>query len=454
MKSAHSKMYSLIWWTHKFDSDSNILGIGDEDESMHFANSCNADDSYGYNIAAKAVEFDQTDALLQLTKYGCPMDRTAPIMAVRKNNLEMLQLLYTINDDENAEFKKVQNIDCWGKHVSGLLKNQFSWIDIFDGWLFANAAEELDEGSTEKIIKWFKERNLHVKTTKGSRNKRNDLRVKDAQPIDPPYVREDLKIDYLTVDTFFEKGLMHNDEEQIFYGWINAARCGSVDVMDWAYQQGYSTIWGATWGGGHTYDCEDISRCELICAKAAEYGQLEHLKKLRSLECPWSADTTTMASKNGHIATLQWAFDNGCKLVDESYNVAAKYGHDHIVRWLKERNIAFPMEKEWSRETRWRLIQKCIARGTTPFEDYTPKHFNDSGYRTNPCTNFNSEDTDDKLTRMYMACVECKRLHKPVPTVWRLPAEVFIRALQPNYLSDNEDFVKTYDLEDLLHAGE
>ena len=348
MKSAHSKMYSLIWWTHDDDYDSSILGIGDEDDSMHFANSKNARDWYGYKIAAKAVEFGQTDALQNLRKYGCPMDRTAPIMAVTKNNLEMLELLYIFNNEnfdkiaEEEGFMDVQNIACWGDRVPGLLKNQFKWVEIIDGWLCETAAKQLDEKSTEKFSKWFETNRINTKKDGGHhgvgrRKKRNDLPVKDVQLIDPPCVVEGLRINYSTAENFFEKGLMHNDEEQIFYGWINAARCGCSDVMEWAYQQGYSTIWGATWGHGHNYEYN--SECELICAKAAEYGRLENLKKLRSLRCPWSAHTTTMASKHGHFATLQWAVENGCKVNwADSIHGAEEKGFQDIADWLKTKS--------------------------------------------------------------------------------------------------------------------
>ena len=172
------------------------------------------------------------------------------IVCILQIQREMLELLYIFNNEnsdkiaEEEGFMAAQNIACWGDRVPGLLKNQFKWVEIIDGWLCETAAKQLDDKSTEKFSKWFETNSINTRKSGGHhgggrRKKWNDLPVKDVRLIDPPYVVEGLRINYSTAKKYFEKGLMHNDEEQIFHGWINAARCGSLDVMGWAYQQGY-----------------------------------------------------------------------------------------------------------------------------------------------------------------------------------------------------------------------
>ena len=74
---------------------------------------------------------------------------------------------------------------------------------------------------------------------------------------------------------FEDKG---TGKEILTFFWENAARYGRVEVMDWAHQQGYSTVW-------NPYVGESIG--SKTCAKAAEYGQLDTLEWLKQNGCPW-----------------------------------------------------------------------------------------------------------------------------------------------------------------------
>ena len=51
---------------------------------------------------------------------------------------------------------------------------------------------------------------------------------------------------------------------------------------------------------------------EYACSNAAEGGQLETLKLLRSYACPWNSLTCIQALRNGHHNIYEWAIENGC----------------------------------------------------------------------------------------------------------------------------------------------
>ena len=64
--------------------------------------------------------------------------------------------------------------------------------------------------------------------------------------------------------------------------WYYAARYGSLGVIEWAHQCGYSRLWEDFRAGG-----EDggFPIGKATCAKAAEYGQLDALQLLRQHGC-------------------------------------------------------------------------------------------------------------------------------------------------------------------------
>jgi len=129
---------------------------------------------------------------------------------------------------------------------------------------------------------------------------------------------------------FSDKG---TGKDQLEFIWLNAARYGRVDVMEWAHEQGYSAIkreewqpWLGCWNpfGAHT------------CKKAAEYGKLQALQWLRENGCDWDAGTCAVAALNGHLSILQWARDNGCEWNEKTCAAAACNGHLSILQWVRE----------------------------------------------------------------------------------------------------------------------
>lgn len=118
--------------------------------------------------------------------------------------------------------------------------------------------------------------------------------------------------------------------------------------------------------GGHLELLKSINPFRLereVCIYAAEGGQLNVLKYLRSVHCLWDERTCTAAAKQGHLKTLKWAVENGCPWNNqvtiwatyngdlnmlswaigsgcdynayEMANIATKHGYIHILQWIK-----------------------------------------------------------------------------------------------------------------------
>ena len=126
--------------------------------------------------------------------------------------------------------------------------------------------------------------------------------------------------------------------EQLRLFWYSAARYGRVDVMEWAYQQGYSRVWKERYM--HAYIGEKI------CAVAAQYGRLSCLQYLIENGCEWNDYTVINAAANGHLSILQWAKEIGCSWNSVRIcNVAAECGHLTCLKWARENGF------EWDCET-------------------------------------------------------------------------------------------------------
>ena len=76
-----------------------------------------------------------------------------------------------------------------------------------------------------------------------------------------------------------------------------------------------------------------LSREEYLCKAAARSGQLEELKVLRAVGCPWDEWTCTGAAYGGHLEMLQWARANECPWDSETCAIAAFKGHLEVLQW-------------------------------------------------------------------------------------------------------------------------
>ena len=72
---------------------------------------------------------------------------------------------------------------------------------------------------------------------------------------------------------------------------------------------------------------------EGTCAFAAYGGHLETLKWLRENGCRWNEWTCAYAAKGGHLELLKWARANDCPWDESTCANAAEGGHLEVLKW-------------------------------------------------------------------------------------------------------------------------
>jgi len=71
-----------------------------------------------------------------------------------------------------------------------------------------------------------------------------------------------------------------------------------------------------------------------LTGAAARSGQLESLKELHAMGCPWDDRTTDGAAAGGHLECLRFARDQGCSWSCGTLNIAAKWGQLSCIQYL------------------------------------------------------------------------------------------------------------------------
>lgn len=117
---------------------------------------------------------------------------------------------------------------------------------------------------------------------------------------------------------------------------------------------------------------------EVISEVAAGRGDLNILKWLIDIGCPWNEWTCSNAAKNGHLHIVQWARQNGCPwdsltLVYASYN-----GHWHILHWLFKNKFLIDSIRIYT-------LKKNVK--------FIPRHFHSLKWLVNNYQFFQSFDT-------------------------------------------------------------
>jgi hypothetical protein len=100
------------------------------------------------------------------------------------------------------------------------------------------------------------------------------------------------------------------------------------------------------------------------CAVAAKYGHLHLLQWLREKEqsCPWDKSTCAMAAWGGYLRILQWARENGCSWSSCTCNQAASQGHLHVLQWAHENGC------DWM----WSTCSEAAESGHLHILQYAP----------------------------------------------------------------------------------
>ena len=75
---------------------------------------------------------------------------------------------------------------------------------------------------------------------------------------------------------------------------------------------------------------------DVLCAFAAEGGHMEVLVWCREKGCPWDSETSAAAAQGGHLPLLKWLHAAGCPWDGETMMEAARRGHREMFEWAKE----------------------------------------------------------------------------------------------------------------------
>ena len=82
---------------------------------------------------------------------------------------------------------------------------------------------------------------------------------------------------------------------------------------------------------------------EAHCSKAARVRDLESLKFLRSVGCPWDEKTAISAVKSGSLECLRYVADHGCDLGTGLYEHSIKAFQPHLFKYLFNRK--YPLKE-------------------------------------------------------------------------------------------------------------
>lgn len=95
-----------------------------------------------------------------------------------------------------------------------------------------------------------------------------------------------------------------------------AASLGRIDLLQAGYESGYAKMYMSTFDA------------------AARSGQMDTLKYLKFVECPWDASTAFAAVESGRMDILEWVIYNGCPCDGRVMLEASECGNLEMVKYL------------------------------------------------------------------------------------------------------------------------
>ena len=140
-------------------------------------------------------------------------------------------------------------------------------------------------------------------------------------------------------------------------------------LLDEAARRGYLRIFTdhATGESKKLWDAD-------TCTIAAENGQLDVLKFLRSQDppCPWSEGTCTGAARKGHLDVLKWlrSQDPPCPWSTWTCYYAAVYGHLKVLKWLIDNGC--PYDVRLGCKSAYEKLGLAQERNAQPSQPSTP----------------------------------------------------------------------------------
>ena len=210
--------------------------------------------------------------------------------------------------------------------------------------------ERLEEKTTSYSLDWFK-------WAYGLPERRDGLapwnRYRNAMP--DVYDSELLLLAAFQGSLEALKWLMSKGAPLLVRNWASGKRAawgGNIEVLEFLRSEGYEfnqwTCYYAARGG----QIETLAwlrsqdpPCpwdENVCLAAADKGKTATLHWLRSQDppCPWSPWSCVSAIQGGHLETLKWlrSQDPPCDWDSDSCNMAAAKGNLQILQWLRSQN--------------------------------------------------------------------------------------------------------------------
>ena len=141
----------------------------------------------------------------------------------------------------------------------------------------------------------------------------------------------------------YEKGFLHDDKNPALIHELVAwsVSRGHVDIGEWLLGKGLCTLQDPVakkyFGSG--LDDEYSALHEAIAACCAMRGCIKGLEWLVTKQCPLGDKSFGLAARNGHLAILDWAKDNG-RVVDIRVlaREASRFGKPEVCEWI-EKNL-------------------------------------------------------------------------------------------------------------------
>lgn len=92
------------------------------------------------------------------------------------------------------------------------------------------------------------------------------------------------------------------------------------------------------------YDSGMAKKDQRVFEGAVLGGQMNTLKYLRFIECPWNENISNMAVECGQFEILIWAVENGCPVNHSTQIIASSLGNLSMVKWLHHNGVPISPE--------------------------------------------------------------------------------------------------------------
>lgn len=138
---------------------------------------------------------------------------------------------------------------------------------------------------------------------------------------------------------------------------INAAKCGRLDILIWAIENGCDLssgnvrnvrveIYNEAAKNGHLKIVEwalekGFKEHDKVCMKAALGNHIDVLKFARQKGCKWDVNVTAAAAKVKNLEMLKWLRQNHCPWNELVTIIAANLGNLEMIKWAKEHGAVF-----------------------------------------------------------------------------------------------------------------